>query len=131
MFSSNQRLNITGECSNIKNILNVIRMLMEGYEFKPHYYYYYDKLGYLHLKSYVPESEQKEVKELCEEDLNVNYIVKFIELYFESSKFNSGLNETFKDLGDGGNYKGWEIIIDNNGIGKEIIIKPFWAFYHK
>ena len=130
MFSSNQKLNITGECSNTKYISSVIKMLMEGYEFNPRYYYY-DKIGYLHLKSYVPESEKKGVKELCEEDLNVNYVVKFLELYFESSKFNNALNETFKDFGDGGNYKGWELNVENNGVGKEIIIKPFWAFYHK
>lgn len=130
VFSSNQKLHISGECGCNKNIIGAVKMLLVGYEFRPRYYFY-DANGWLHFRSFVCESDKSKLKvvEIQEEDLNENYVVKLIELYFESNKFNNGLNNIYKENGDGGNYKGWEMEI--NKIENEIIIKPFWAFYHK
>lgn len=130
MFSSNQILHISGECDCNKNIIGAIKMLLLGYEFRPRYYFY-DANGWLHLRSFVCESDKLRLNviEIQEEDLNEKYIVKLIELYFESNKFNNGLNSIYKENGDGGNYKGWEMEIKK--FENEIIIKPFWAFYHK
>ena len=51
MFSSNQLLELSGDCGCKEQIQNAIRMIIHGYNFKPKYYYIED--GNLYFSQYL------------------------------------------------------------------------------
>lgn len=130
MFSSNQLLELSGDCGCKEQIQNAIRMIIQGYNFKPKYYYMED--GNLYFSQYLLSDNTKKVEEIREEDIRVEYITKIVELHFESSAFEKGLqtSRSYMDVnGDGSKYKGWVIVLSS--LNRELTIRPYWAFYHK
>ena len=128
MFSSNQLLELSGDCKCKEQIQNAIKMIMLGYNFKPKYYYMDN--GNLYFSKYILSNGNYKVDEIKEEDIRVEYITKIVELYLESSDYERALHlgNNWSNA-DGSTYKGWKIEL--NSMNKELTIKPYWAFYHK
>ena len=86
----------------------------------------------IHTSQYLLSDNTKKVEEIREEDIRVEYITKIVELHFESSAFEKGLqtSRSYMDVnGDGSKYKGWVIVLSS--LNRELTIRPYWAFYHK
>ena len=131
MFSSNQKLLITGDTDCKEQIENAISLLVNGFDWKPNHYYIGDD-GFFHFAS-TNSQFYVSVEDIEKEDRNVGYLTKLVELYLESAVYERTLKEMNIPEGyDGSYYSGWRMEVDMSEIGREeIIIKPAKAFYHK
>lgn len=131
MFSSNQKLLITGDNDCKEQIENAISLLLNGFDWKPNHYYISED-GYFHFAS-TNSQFYPPVEDIEKEDRNVGYLTKLVELYLESAGYERTLKEmNIPEWYDGSYYSGWCMEVDMSEIGsEEIIIKPAKAFYHK
>lgn len=132
MFCSNQKFELCGNKRDEKVLKDTMSLICGGFDFKPRCYNI-KKDGFLYFYKYLP-SDKNEVIEICEEDRNMEYYLKIIELYFSSYKYKHTLkNHVFNEFfnADGSSQEGWELFLDNKGLNTFIVIKPYWCFYHK
>lgn len=132
MFCSNQEFLLCGDKRIPKILEKAVSLIIDGYGIKFRYWRV-EKDGFLYFYKFKPDNET-DLMPICEEDMQLNYYLSIIELYFSSFKYRDTLkNRVFNELAgaDGSSTEGWEIVVDNKTIDTKVIIKPYWCFYHK
>lgn len=129
MFHSNQELSITGDIGDNRQLKAFVKLFFEGYSFKPGSYKINEVGQFIfYYSNNIPETIQ-----IDEDDCNINYLVKLIELYFSSSIYTKTLYSIQSDCRglDGSLHPGWIVSFNNNEFKERIIFTPFWCFYSK
>jgi phage terminase small subunit len=128
MFSSNQTFSISGEKNNYKTLKNTIDLFCNAYEVYPSFYEITEN-GKLVLSTYSSNAIA-----ITKEDRNSDFYFQLIQLYLSSYAYKYNLyNNTFNEYknADGCSKEGWIIQTEEDGLATNIVISPYWCFYHK